>query len=80
MAKFAAGGKTGRKKDLGMIAMAYGNVYVGQISMGANPLHAIKTIRAAESYRGTSLIIAFSHCISLGHQHDHRHAACRRRR
>jgi len=66
VAKFAAAGKPGRKKDLGMIAMSYGNVFVGQISMGANPLHAIKTIRAAESYRGTSLLIAFSHCIGWG--------------
>ena len=66
VAKFAAGGKPGRKKDLGMIAMAYGNVYVGQIAMGANPAHALKVIREAESYRGTSLIIAFSHCISWG--------------
>ena len=66
VAKFAAGGKQARKKDLGMIAMSYGNVFVGQISMGANPLHAIKTIRAAEAYRGTSLIIAFSHCIGWG--------------
>jgi len=66
VAKFAAGGKPGRKKDLGMIAMSYGNVFVGQISMGANPLHALRTIRAAESYRGTSLLIAFSHCIGWG--------------
>jgi len=66
VAKFAAAGKKGRKKDLGMIAMSYGNVFVGQISMGANPLHALKTIRAAESYRGTSVIIAFSHCIGWG--------------
>jgi pyruvate-ferredoxin/flavodoxin oxidoreductase len=66
VAKFAAGGKPGGKKDLGMIAMSYGNVYVGSISLGANPLHALKTIRAAEAYRGTSLIIAFSHCIGWG--------------
>ena len=66
VAKFAAAGKPGRKKDLGMIAMAYGNVYVGQIAMGANPSHALKVIREAESYRGTSVIIAFSHCISWG--------------
>ncbi len=66
VAKFAAGGKSGRKKDLGMIAMSYGNVFVGQISLGANPMHAIRTIRAAESYRGTSLLIAFSHCINWG--------------
>ena len=66
VAKFAAGGKPGRKKDLGMIAMSYGNVFVGSISLGANPMHAIRTIRAAESYRGTSLLIAFSHCINWG--------------
>ena len=66
VAKFAAAGKPARKKDLGMIAMSYGNVFVGQIAMGANPLHAIRTIRAAESYRGTSLLIAFSHCIGWG--------------
>ena len=66
VAKFAAAGKAGRKKDLGLIAMAYGNVFVGQIAMGANPLHAVKTIRLAESYRGPSLIIAFSHCIGWG--------------
>jgi len=66
VAKFAAGGKPSCKKDLGLIAMSYGNVFVGSISMGANPLHAIRTIRAAESYRGTSLLIAFSHCIGWG--------------
>jgi pyruvate-ferredoxin/flavodoxin oxidoreductase len=66
VAKFAAGGKNGRKKDLGMIAMSYGNVFVGSISLGANPMHAIRTIRAAESYRGTSILIAFSHCINWG--------------
>ncbi len=66
VAKFAAGGKPGGKKDLGMIAMAYGIVYVGQISMGANPMHALRTIRAAEAYPGTSLIIAYSHCIGQG--------------
>jgi pyruvate-ferredoxin/flavodoxin oxidoreductase len=66
VAKFAAAGKPSCKKDLGMMAMSYGNVFVGSISMGANPLHAIRTIRAAESYRGTSLLIAFSHCIGWG--------------
>ena len=66
VAKFAAAGKPSCKKDLGMTAMSYGNVFVGSISMGANPLHAIRTIRAAESYRGTSLLIAFSHCIGWG--------------
>jgi len=66
VAKFAAGGKPAGKKDLGMIAMSYGIVYVGQVAMGANPLHALRTIRAAESYRGTSLVIAYSHCIGQG--------------
>jgi pyruvate-ferredoxin/flavodoxin oxidoreductase len=66
VAKFAAGGKPAGKKDLGMIAMSYGTVFVGQISLGANPAHAIKTIRAAESYRGPSIIIALSHCIAWG--------------
>jgi pyruvate-ferredoxin/flavodoxin oxidoreductase len=66
VAKFAAGGKAGGKKDLGMIAMSYGNVFVGSISLGANPMHAIRTIRAAESYHGTSILIAFSHCINWG--------------
>jgi pyruvate-ferredoxin/flavodoxin oxidoreductase len=66
VAKFAAGGKPSCKKDLGLIAMSYGNVFVGSISIGANPLHAIRTIRAAESYRGTSLLIALSHCIAWG--------------
>jgi len=66
VAKFAAAGKPGGKKDLGLIAMSYGIVYVGQISMGANPMHTIRTIRAAESYRGTSILIAYSHCIGQG--------------
>jgi len=66
VAKFAAAGKPAGKKDLGMIAMSYGIVFVGQIAMGANPLHALRTIRAAEAFRGTSLLIAYSHCIGQG--------------
>ncbi|MBN2474058.1 MAG: pyruvate:ferredoxin (flavodoxin) oxidoreductase [Pirellulales bacterium] len=66
VAKFAAGGKPSGKKDLGMIAMTYGRVFVGQIAMGANPIHALKTIQAAEAYPGTSLLIAYSHCIGQG--------------
>ncbi|MCL2119840.1 MAG: thiamine pyrophosphate-dependent enzyme, partial [Planctomycetaceae bacterium] len=66
IAKFAAGGKPTGKKDLGLMAISYGNVFVGQIAIGANPMHTIRTIRAAESYRGTSLIIAYSHCIAQG--------------
>ena len=66
VAKFAAGGKPAGKKDLGMIAMSYGICFVGQVAIGANAMHALKTIRAAESYRGTSLVIAYSHCIGQG--------------
>ena len=78
IAKFAAAGKASGKKDLGMIAMAYGNVYVGQIAMGANPAQAVKTLREAASWRGPSLVVAYSHCIahgiemstSMSHQRD----------
>ena len=66
VAKFAAGGKPTRKKDLGLMAIAYGNVFVAQISIGANQAHALKAIRAAESYPGTSLLIAYAHCIAHG--------------
>jgi pyruvate-ferredoxin/flavodoxin oxidoreductase len=58
IAKFAASGKQTHKKDLGLMAIAYGTVFVAQISLGANPSHAIKAIRAAESYPGPSLLIA----------------------
>lgn len=66
VAKFAAGGKPAGKKDLGLIAMSYGNVYVAQIAMGANDLHTVKAILEAEAYDGPSLIIAYSHCIAHG--------------
>jgi len=66
VAKFAAAGKPIGKKDLGMIAMAYGNVYVAQVAMGANPVHTIRTFREAASWPGPSLIIAYSHCIAHG--------------
>ena len=66
IAKFAAGGKNEAKKDLGMIAMAYGHVYVAQISMGANKVQTIKALREAESYDGPSLIMAYSPCIEHG--------------
>jgi pyruvate-ferredoxin/flavodoxin oxidoreductase len=66
VAKFAAQGKAVGKKDLGMIAVDYGNVYVAQVAMGANPLQTLTALREAESYRGTSLIIAYSHCIAHG--------------
>jgi pyruvate-ferredoxin/flavodoxin oxidoreductase len=66
VAKFASGGKTVHKKDLGMIAASYGNVYVGQCAMGANPAQTIKVFQEAESYPGPSLILAYSHCIAHG--------------
>ncbi|GIW89178.1 MAG: pyruvate-flavodoxin oxidoreductase [Isosphaeraceae bacterium] len=66
VAKFAANGKAIGKKDLGMIAVDYGNVYVAQVAMGAQPLQTIKAFQEAESYRGTSLILAYSHCIAHG--------------
>lgn len=66
VAKFAASGKKMRKKDLGMMAMSYGYVYVAQIAMGANMNQTIKAITEAESYKGPSLIIAYAPCISHG--------------
>jgi pyruvate-ferredoxin/flavodoxin oxidoreductase len=67
VAKFAMGGKGIGKKDLGMIAMAYGYVYVAQIAMGANDQQTLRAILEAESYDGPSLIIAYSHCIAHGY-------------
>jgi pyruvate-ferredoxin/flavodoxin oxidoreductase len=66
VAKFAAAGKAIGKKDLGMIAMAYGNAYVAQVAMGANPVQTVRTFQEAESWPGPSLIIAYSHCIAHG--------------
>jgi pyruvate-ferredoxin/flavodoxin oxidoreductase len=66
VAKFAAAGKPTGKKDLGMIAMAYGNVYVAQVAMGANPVHTVRTFQEAAAWNGVSLIIAYSHCIAHG--------------
>ncbi|PKQ68193.1 pyruvate:ferredoxin (flavodoxin) oxidoreductase [Labilibaculum manganireducens] len=66
VAKFAAAGKRIRKKDLGMIAMSYGYVYVAQVAMGANQAQYMKAVKEAEAYPGPSLIIAYSPCISHG--------------
>lgn len=66
IAKFAAGGKSTAKKDLGQITMAYGHVYVAQVSMGANKNQTLKAIKEAESYDGPSLIIAYSPCVEHG--------------
>ncbi len=66
VAKFAAGGKESGKKDLGLMQSTYGNVFVGQIALGANEAHALRVIQEAEAYDGPSLIIAYSHCIAHG--------------
>jgi pyruvate-ferredoxin/flavodoxin oxidoreductase len=66
VAKFAAGGKPSGKKDLGMIAMSYGSVYVAQVAMGARDEHTLRAFIEAEAFDGPSLIIAYSHCIAHG--------------
>ncbi len=67
VAKFAAGGKAGRKKDLGLIAMTYGHVYVASVAMGARDEHTLKSFIEAEAYDGPSLIIAYSACVAHGY-------------
>ncbi|MBF0479213.1 MAG: pyruvate:ferredoxin (flavodoxin) oxidoreductase [Candidatus Omnitrophica bacterium] len=66
VAKFAADGKWTGKKDLGLMAIAYGNVYVAQVAMGANDAQTVKAFTEAEAYDGPSLILAYSHCIAHG--------------
>ncbi len=66
VAKFAASGKPIGKKDLGLMAVSYGYVYVAKIAMGANPMQAMKALLEAEAYDGPSLVIAYSHCIAHG--------------
>jgi pyruvate-ferredoxin/flavodoxin oxidoreductase len=66
VAKFAAAGKRSRKKDLGLMAVAYGNVYVAQVAMGASAQQTVDAFLEAEAYDGPSLIIAYSHCIAHG--------------
>jgi pyruvate-ferredoxin/flavodoxin oxidoreductase len=66
VAKFAAGGKPSPKKDLGLMAMSYGNVYVASVAMGAKDEHTLKAFLEAEAYDGPSIIIAYSHCIAHG--------------
>jgi len=70
-AKFSIKGKSTGKKDLAMQAIAHGTAFVAQIAMGANDVHALKTILEAEAFPGPSLIIAYSHCIA--HGYDMRH-------
>jgi len=71
VAKFAAGGKPGAKKDLAMMAMNYGTAYVAKIAMGGSDSHTIKAFIEAESYDGPSIIIAYSHCIAHGYDMVH---------
>ena len=66
VAKFAAGGKSMPKKDMAMIAMSYGNIYVARVAMGANDAHTVKAFLEAEAYEGPSMILAYSHCIAHG--------------
>jgi pyruvate-ferredoxin/flavodoxin oxidoreductase len=81
-AKFAAGGKTGDKKDLALQAIAYGNVYVARVAFGANPQQALLAMREAEAYDGPSIILAYSHCIAHGYdmkdglKQQHKAVAC----
>jgi pyruvate-ferredoxin/flavodoxin oxidoreductase len=67
VAKFAAGGKPQGKKDLAMMAVSYGSVYVARVAMGAGDMHTVKAFLEAEAYDGPSLIIAYSHCIAHGY-------------
>ena len=66
IAKFTASGKTGEKKNLALMAMSYGHVYVAQIALGANPMKAIQAMKEAESYNGPSLIICYAPCANHG--------------
>ncbi|GMV89460.1 MAG: pyruvate-flavodoxin oxidoreductase [Chthonomonas sp.] len=70
VAKFANAGKAVGKKDIALQAIAYGNVYVARIAMGANPQQTLQALREADAYPGTSLIIAYSHCIAHGIEMD----------
>jgi pyruvate-ferredoxin/flavodoxin oxidoreductase len=71
VAKFAAGGKAASKKDLALMAMTYGHIYVARVAMGGNDAQTLRAFREAEAYDGPSLVIAYSHCIA--HGYDLRH-------
>ncbi|MCX5736857.1 MAG: thiamine pyrophosphate-dependent enzyme, partial [candidate division NC10 bacterium] len=71
VAKFAAGGKPRPKKDLAMIAMTYGNIYVARVAFGMNDMHTVRSFLEAEAYDGCSMIIAYSHCIAHGYDLKH---------
>jgi pyruvate-ferredoxin/flavodoxin oxidoreductase len=64
--KFTAGGELGAKKEFGLIAITYSNLYVASVAMGARDEHTLKALLEAEAYDGPSLIIAYSHCIPHG--------------
>jgi pyruvate-ferredoxin/flavodoxin oxidoreductase len=68
VAKFASAGKTVPKKDLALQAIAYANVYVARVAMGADPQQTLRAFREAEAYDGPSLVIAYSHCIAHGYE------------
>ena len=67
-AKFAIAGKSHAKKDLGLMAMTYGNVYVARIALGAKDAHTVKTLQEAEAFPGPALVIAYAHCIAHGYE------------
>jgi pyruvate-ferredoxin/flavodoxin oxidoreductase len=71
VAKFAAGGKPRPKKDLAMIAMTYGNIYVARVAFGMNDMHTVRAFQEAEAFDGCSMIIAYSHCIAHGYDLKH---------
>ncbi len=79
VAQFAAAGKTMGKKDMAMLAMTYGNIYVARVAMGANMAQTVKAFAEAEAYNGPSLILAYSHCIAHGYNlldgYDHQKQA-----
>jgi pyruvate-ferredoxin/flavodoxin oxidoreductase len=66
VAKFAAAGKPGNKKDLALLAVTYGDVYVARIAMGANDVHTVRALIEAEAWDGPSIVLAYSHCIAHG--------------
>ena len=70
VAKFATAGKSVPKKDVALQAIAYGNVYVARVAMGADPQQTLRALREAEAYPGTSLVLAYSHCIAQGIEKD----------
>jgi pyruvate-ferredoxin/flavodoxin oxidoreductase len=71
VAKFAAGGKRAAKKDLALLAMAYGNVYVARVALGASDGQALKALLEAEAHDGPALVLAYSHCIAHGYDLAH---------